>query len=60
MGKNEAANVIWGQMVKGLERFAIKLDFVLWEMGSHGRSLRAWLYLRKISLPQYGGDPSGG
>lgn len=25
MDKNEAANVVWGQMMKGLERFAVDL-----------------------------------
>lgn len=27
MVKNEAANVVWGQVVKGLERFARKVGF---------------------------------
>lgn len=32
MAKNEAANVVWGHMVKGLERFAV--DFRLYPTGN--------------------------
>lgn len=49
MVKNEAANAGGGQMVKGLERFAIKFGLSPVDNGE------PWTYLRKITLLQCGG-----
>lgn len=47
VAKNEAANAVWGQMVKGLGRFAIKFELYAVSNGEPWKVLKGMMLFEK-------------